>query len=87
MHTAIVLGGGFALLLSCLLLGHAFGGGMSGAVSGAKVFIPLWLVAAGVNMWLGVSQAGYSVGDELPIFLGVFALPAAVAGLLCWRLA
>ena len=87
MHTAIVLGGGFALLLSCLLLGHAFGGGMSGAVSGAKVFIPLWLVAAGVNMWLGVSQAGYSVADELPIFLGVFALPAAVAGLLCWRLA
>ena len=87
MHTAIVLGGGFALLLSCLLLGHAFGGGMPGAVSGAKVFIPLWLVAAGVNMWLGVSQAGYSVADELPIFLGVFALPAAVAGLLCWRLA
>jgi hypothetical protein len=87
VHTAIVLGGGFALLLSCLLLGHAFGGGMSGAVSGAKVFIPLWLVAAGVNMWLGVSQAGYSVADELPIFLGVFALPAAVAGLLCWRLA
>ena len=87
MHTAIVLGGGFALLLSCLLLGHAFGGGMPGAVTGAKVFIPLWLVAAGVNMWLGVSHAGYSFGDELPIFLGVFALPAAVAGLLCWRLA
>jgi hypothetical protein len=86
VHTAIVLGGGFALLLSCLLLGHAFGGGMPGAVTGAKVFIPLWLVAAGVNMWLGVSQAGYSVADEFPIFLGVFAVPAAVAALLCWLL-
>jgi hypothetical protein len=86
MHTAIVLGGGIALLLSCLLLGHAFGGGMPGAITGAKVFIPLWLVAAGVNMWLGVSQAGYSVPEELPIFLGVFAAPAAVAGLLCWLL-
>ena len=41
MHTAIVLGGGFALLLACLLLGHAFGGGVPGAVSGAKWFIPL----------------------------------------------
>jgi hypothetical protein len=85
VHTAIVLGGGFALLLSCLLLGHAFGG-MPGAVTGAKVFIPLWLVAAGVNLWLGVSQAGYSIAEELPIFLAIFAVPAAVAGLLCWLL-
>jgi len=34
VHTAIVVGGGFSLLLSCLLLGHAFGGGMPGAVAG-----------------------------------------------------
>jgi hypothetical protein len=86
VHTIIVLGGGFALLASCLLLGHAFGGGMSGAVTGAKVFIPLWLIGAGVNMWLGVSQAGYSVTEELPIFLGIFSLPAAVAALLWWLL-
>lgn len=86
MHTAIVLGGGFALLLSCLLLGHAFGGGMPGAVTGAKIFLPLWLVAAGVNMWLGVSQAGYSVADESPIFLGIFGVPAALAGLAWWLL-
>jgi hypothetical protein len=87
VHTAIVMAGGFALLLSCLLLGHAFGGGMPGAVTGAKVFIPLWLIGAGVNMWLGVSHAGYSVADEFPIFLGIFAAPAALAGLLWWLLA
>jgi hypothetical protein len=86
VHTAIVLGGGFALLLSCLLLGHAFGGGMPGAVVGAKAFLPLWLVAAGVNRWLGVSQAGYSVADEFPIFLAIFAVPAALAGLAWWQL-
>ncbi|HEX2790817.1 MAG TPA: hypothetical protein VHN17_10335 [Steroidobacteraceae bacterium] len=84
MHTIIVLGGGFALLASCLLLGHAFGGGMPGAVTGAKVFIPLWLIGAGVNLWLGVSHAGYSVTEEFPIFLGMFSLPAAVAGLFWW---
>jgi hypothetical protein len=86
VHTAIVLGGGLALLLSCLLLGHAFGGGMPGAITGAKVFLPLWLVAAGVNMWLGVSQAGYSIGEEFPIFLAIFGAPAALAGVTWWLL-
>jgi hypothetical protein len=86
MHTAIVLGGGFALLVSCLLLGHAFGGGVSGAVTGAKVFLPLWLVAAGVNMWLGVSEAGYSLAEEFPIFLVIFGVPAVLAGLAWWLL-
>jgi hypothetical protein len=86
MHTAIVLGGGFSLLLSCLLLGHALGGGVPGAVTGAKLFIPLWLIGAGVNMWLGISQAGYSAAEEFPIFLAIFGLPAAAAGLLWWAL-
>jgi hypothetical protein len=86
MHTAIVLGGGFSLLLSCLLLGHAFGGGIPGTVTGAKIFIPLWLIGAGVNMWLGVSHAGYSVAEEFPIFLAIFGVPAVAAGVLCWAL-
>jgi hypothetical protein len=86
VHTAIVLGGGFSLLLSCLLLGHAFGGGVPGAITGAKLFLPLWLVGAGVNMWLGVSHAGYSATEEFPIFLAIFGLPAAVAGALWWAL-
>jgi hypothetical protein len=30
-------------------------------------------------MWLGVSRAGYSFREELPIFLVIFAVPAAVA--------
>ena len=86
MHTVIVVGGGFALLLACLLLGHAFGDGMLGLVTGAKIFIPLWLLGAGLNLWIGVYQAGYSVFEEFPIFLGIFGVPAAVAGLLWWKL-
>jgi hypothetical protein len=86
VHTAIVVGGGFSLLLSCLLLGHAFGGGVPGAITGAKLFMPLWLIGAAVNMWLGVSHAGYSVAEEAPIFLAIFGVPAAVAGLLWWAL-
>jgi hypothetical protein len=86
VHTAIVVGGGFSLLLSCLLLGHAFGGGVPGAIAGAKIFIPLWLIGAGVNMWLGVSHAGYSVAEEFPIFLAIFGVPAVIAGLFWWLL-
>ena len=85
MHTVIVLGGGFALMLACLLLGHAWGA-MPGLLVGAKVFIPLWLLGAGVNLAVGVSH-GYTVTEELPIFLGVFAVPALVAAGLWWKLA
>ena len=86
MHTVIVLGGGFALLVACLLLGHAFGSGTAGVVTGAKVFIPLWLIGAGANMWIGVSQAGYSVAEEAPIFLAIFGVPAALAAAVWWKL-
>jgi hypothetical protein len=37
-----------------------------------------------INMWLGVSKVGYSVAEEIPFFLIVFAVPAAVA-LVIWR--
>jgi len=42
-------------------------------------FVAIWFVAAAANMWIGVSQAGYSLQEELPIFLLIFLLPAAVA--------
>jgi hypothetical protein len=52
----------------------------------ARWFIPIWLVAAGINMYIGVAKAGYTVAEEAPIFLLVFAIPAAVALLLVWGL-
>ena len=47
--------------------------------------VVLWLVAALVNMWIGVSRAGYSVADELPVFLVIFALPSALAAYVWWK--
>ena len=35
-------------------------------------------------MWVGVAKAGYSVAEEAPIFLVVFAVPAA--GPLGWQM-
>ncbi|MFK3649159.1 hypothetical protein ACI2IY_12110 [Lysobacter enzymogenes] len=88
MHTVLVILGGFVLLALCLLAGRGFGGpGAAPLILAIKLFLPLWLVGAGINMYIGVAQAGYSVAEEFPIFVGIYAVPAAVAGLLWWRLA
>ena len=84
MHTLIVAGGGCAALLACLLLGHAWGNGMQGLLAGARIFMPLWLLGAFVNMWIG-EQHGYSWGEEFPVFLLVFAIPAVLAGIVWWK--
>ncbi|MFA6959432.1 MAG: hypothetical protein WC205_01620 [Opitutaceae bacterium] len=81
MHTLMVMGAGFVLLGLCLLAGKLTGG-MRAAM---LVFVVLWFLGALGNLWVGVAQAGYSVRDELPVFVVVFALPAAVALLLCRR--
>ena len=84
-HTLKVIAGGLALLGLCLLVGRWLGGPVPavGLAKAIRVFIPLWLVAAGINMWVGVSKAEYSVAEEAPIFLVVFAAPTAVA-LVVW---
>lgn len=86
MHVLMVTAGGLVLLGIFVLFGWLWGANAAGMALAAKVFVPAWLVMAGVNMWVGVAHAGYSVRDELPILLLVFAVPAVVAGLIVWRL-
>ncbi len=87
-HTIKVIAGGFVLLAVCLLIGRWIGGPTpaAGLATAAKVFIPLWFIAAGINMWVGVAKAGYSVADEAPIFPIVLAVPVAGALLTLWWL-
>ena len=85
MHTIMVIAGGFLLLGLFLLAGRLLGG-PDAIAAAAKYFIPLWLVAALVNMWVGVSRAGYTVVQEAPILLVVFVIPASVALGIWWRL-
>lgn len=85
MHTALVIAAGLILLGLCLAVGRLIGGpGPAPLASAARSFIPVWFVGAMVNLWVGVSQAGYSLAEELPIMAIVFAVPAAVAFVL-WR--
>jgi len=87
MHTIIVIGAGVLLLGLCLLVGRFVGEGPSALARAALVFVPLWFIGAAINLWIGVSRAGYSVADESPIFLLVFAVPAALALIVRRRLA
>jgi hypothetical protein len=48
-HTVRVIAAGFVLLALCVFVGRA---------NGARLFIALWLVGAGINMWVGVARAG-----------------------------
>jgi hypothetical protein len=67
MHTLKVMFGGFLLLAVCLLLGRWIGGAAATMVATTiKCFLVLWLVATVLNMWVGVSKAGYSIKNEAP---------------------
>ena len=86
MHTLKVIFGGFLLLGVCLLLGRWIVGAAATVVATTiKYFLVLWLAATLVNMWVGVSKAGYSIKDEAPVALLVFAVPAIVAIVIWWR--
>ncbi len=85
MRSVIIILGGLVVLGLFALAAWRFGGGTQAVVTAAKLFIPVWVAAALINMWIGVSRAGYSVAEELPIFLAIFAIPAVVAAFVWWK--
>ncbi|MDX0312560.1 hypothetical protein GOC54_15955 [Sinorhizobium meliloti] len=87
MHMLLVIIGGVVLLGVFALFGKLWGGDVAGIATAAKAFVPVWLAVALVNMWVGVTKAGYTVAQELPILLVVFAVPAALAAIFAWQLA
>ncbi len=86
MRTAIVILGGFVLWAVCLGVAKLLASSSPSSMTYATTaFVAIWFVAAASNMWIGVSQAGYSFQEELPIFLLIFLLPAAVAVFVRWK--
>ena len=77
MHTAIVLP-------ARLSPGYARGNGMRKIVTGAKIFMPSWLVAAATGMWIGTWHDDNRDGE---LVLTILPVPAAVAAVMWWRLA
>ncbi|MBX3279887.1 MAG: hypothetical protein KF868_17940 [Acidobacteria bacterium] len=86
MRTLIIILGGFALWGASLGIARLISGSPASSTwPPTVVFTVLWFVLAGANMWVGISQAGYSFREELPIFLLIFLLPVAVAILVKWK--
>ena len=86
MRTALFVLAGLLLLAAFVVLGKVFSAGFPEATRWAVfAYIVLWFIVAAINMWIGVAKAGYSVVEELPIFLLIFGLPAAVAVLVKWK--
>jgi hypothetical protein len=87
MRTAIIIAAGFVLWGICVGVAKLLpNSSPQSTLVATVVFVVLWFIAAAVNLWLGVAKAGYSFMEELPIFLVIFLLPAAVAAAVKWKL-
>jgi len=85
MRSVVIIVVGLVVLALVAAGAWRFGNGAASLVTAVKVFLAVWLAAALLNMWMGVARAGYSVAEELPIFLVIYLVPAAVAGFLWWK--
>ena len=87
MRTLIIILGGFALWALCLFIARfTTDFGKVSTTIATVVFVVIWFAAAAANMWIGVTQAGYSFQEELPIFLVIFLLPSAAAIAVKWMI-
>jgi hypothetical protein len=86
MRTVLIILGGFVLWGLCLGISRLLGGGNPGVALWATVgFVAAWFAVSAINMWAGVTTAGYTFQEELPIFLIIFLLPTAFAALVKWK--
>jgi hypothetical protein len=86
MRTAIILAAGLLLFAAVAMFSRLLYDYYSAATTwGLYIFLAIWLLATGFNMWVGVNKAGYSFGDEFPIMLLLFLVPAAVAFVVKWK--
>jgi hypothetical protein len=85
MHMLMVIAGGMILLGVFLLFGRLWGDAPASLGTAAKLFVPFWLAMSIANLWIGVSKAGYTVAEEFPILLVVFAVPATFAAMAIWQ--
>jgi hypothetical protein len=79
VHTLRMTILGFVVLAIFFLGARLLNRGEGKPVDGAWIFIWVWLVAAVINMLVGVFAAGISLVIEIPVLAVVFGLPALVA--------
>ena len=86
MRTLTFIVAGIVFLGVILLIVRSVASGtMAPASMALKAFLPVWFIIAAINLTIGVRTAGYTVMEELPIFLIIFGIPAVVALATWWR--
>lgn len=86
MRTGLFLLAGLLLMAAALLLARLFVEHLPAAPNVALALgLGLWLLLTAANLWIGVTQAGYAITEELPILLLLFGVPAAAALAVRWR--
>lgn len=82
MRTLLIILGGLALMAVFLCFARAFA--RERLCTAFAVCSALWVGIAAANMWVGVTQAGYSFMEELPIFIVIASIPI-VAGYVAYK--
>lgn len=86
VRTYLFIGAGLLLVAASWMLGKLFSETYPTAMRWSTVlFIICWAVLAAINMVAGVTRAGYSVTEELPILLLIFSLPTLVLLVIRWQ--
>jgi hypothetical protein len=86
VRTIIFIACGFLFWGACLGAARLIlGSGAASMATATAVFVAAWFIAAAINMAVGILKAGYSFGEEFPIFLLIFALPALAAIFVNWK--
>ncbi|MEQ1648044.1 MAG: hypothetical protein ABL898_05600 [Hyphomicrobiaceae bacterium] len=75
MHTISMIAFGLVLLVVFAGIGRARGA----LTSAILAFLIVWLLVTIGNVWVGVTQAGYTIAQELPINTVVYSVPAFAA--------
>jgi len=69
VRTSIFIVCGFLLWGACLGAARLILGlGAASMATATVVFVAAWFIVAAVNMAVGILKAGYSFGEEFPIF-------------------
>lgn len=86
MRSLVLILSGFVVWAACLGIAKFVDSGSASSLARAtQAFVMIWFMVAALNLWVGVSQAGYAVREEFPIFLLIFAVPTLVAVVAKWK--
>jgi len=86
VRTAQFLLVGGLLLAASVLLGRLFEAEFPQQARwvARTAFLAVWAALTLFNLWVGVSRAGYSLAEEVPVFLVLFGLPAVACLAWAW---